>query len=222
MADPISDTEPPEGLISAQSVARQTVNTLMSQGVEVGSSEIELAERVAAIVSELGASGLWTPCTTRVGLGALVAHPEFPMQQRRAGEGDYLVVDVAPAVHGWLGDYCRTFVVGGGADEHGLIGEVKRIQSALMDHVRPGMLASDLFAFGAALVAAAGLKLLDLLDNIGHSIGREFASEGFIDASNDTPMWGAWTIEPHVGTRARGVKVEDMIWLPRHGPAVVL
>ncbi|WP_225755234.1 M24 family metallopeptidase [Actinotalea sp. Marseille-Q4924] len=222
MTGPGSEAQPPAGLVAAQSVARQTVSTLMSRGVRAGASEIELAERVATIVGELGASGLWTPCTTRVGLGALVAHPEFPMQQRRAAAGDYLVLDVAPAVQGWLGDYCRTFVVGGGPDAHGLIGEVERIQAALIDHVRPGMPANELFAFGAALVAGAGLKVLDLLDNIGHSIGREFAADGFIDASNDTPMWGAWTIEPHVGTQARGVKVEDMLWLPRHGPAVVL
>jgi len=222
MADSNFDAQPPAGLIAAQSVAKRTVNTLISRGVGVGSSEIELAEQVAAIAGELGASGLWTPCTTRVGLGTLVAHPEFPMQDRRAGEGDYLILDVAPAVDGWLGDYCRTFVVGGAPDEHGLIAEVERIQSALIDHVRPGMRASDLFAFGAALVADAGLKILDLLDNIGHSIGQEFAAEGFIDASNDTPMWGTWTIEPHIGARSRGVKVEDMVWLPRHGSPVVL
>ena len=222
MADLKSDALPPAGLVAAQGIAKRTVNTLISRGVAIGSSEIELAEQVKVIVGVLGASGLWTPCTTRVGLGTLVAHPEFPMQDRRAVQGDYLVLDVAPAVEGWLGDYCRTFVVGGGPDKHGLIADVERIQSALIDHVRPGMPASELFAFGASLVTAAGLKILDLLDNIGHSIGQEFAAEGFIDATNDTPMWGAWTIEPHVGTRARGVKVEDMIWLARRGPAVVL
>ena len=131
-------------------------------------------------------------------------------------------LDVAPAVDGWLSDCCRTFVVGGGPEEHCLVGEVERIQSALIDHVRPGMPASEPFPFGASLVADAGPKVLDLLDNIGRTIGRELATEGCIDASNDTPMWGAWTIEPHVGTQARGVKVDDMLRLPRHGSAVVL
>lgn len=222
MADLGSDAQPTAWLVAAQSVAQRTDNTLISGGVVVGSSEIGLAEQGAAIVGELGASGLWPPCTTRVGLGALVAHPDSPMQQRRAGEGDYLDLDVAPAVDGWLGDCCRTFVVGGGPEEHCLVGALERIQSALIDHVRPGMPASELFSFGAALVADAGPKTLDLLDNIGRAIGREFAAEGCIDASNDTPMWGAWTIEPHVGTQARDVKVDDMLRPPRHGSAVVL
>ena len=222
MADLGSDAQPPAWLVAAQSVAQRTDNTLISRRVAVGSSEIGLAEQVAAIVGELGASGLWPPSTTRVGLSALVAHPDLPMQQRRAGEGDYLVLDVAPAVEGWLGDCCRTFVVGGGPEKHCLVGEVERIQSALIDHARPGMPASELFSFGAALVADAGPKILDLLDNIGRTIGRELAAEGCIDASNDTPMWGAWTIEPHVGTQARGVKVDDMLRPPHHGSAVVL
>lgn len=222
MADLESDAQPQAWLVAAQSVAQRTDNTLISRRVAVGSSEIGLAEQVAAIVGELGASGLWPPRTTRVGLGALVAHPDSPVQQRRAGEGDHLDLDVAPAVEGWLGGCCRTFVVGGGPEEHCLVGEVECVQSALIDHVRPGMPASELFSFGAALVADAGPKILDLLDNIGRALGRELAAEGCIDKRNETPMWGAWTIEPHVGTQARGVKVDDMLRLPRHGSAVVL
>lgn len=211
----------PPQLQHAQDVARATVEQAKRLVVE-GITEIELSEQIDRIAAEHGSSGMWSPTTSRVGLGTLIAHPEFPMQDRAAVTGDTCIIDVACAVEGWCGDYCETVLVGKGEPAATLISECQHVAELLRAKIRPGMPASELFRFAADLLQQRNLKLLDLLNNVGHSIGEDFATDGFIDADNHTPMYGGWTIEPHVGRSARGAKFEDIIWLDRDGSVTVV
>lgn len=211
----------PAGLIKAQALARRVVRAVGAR-LHVGVTEIELARTAERLARNYGASGVWTPVTTRVGLGTLVAHPEFPMQERVLREGDTVIVDVTPIVDGWLGDYCESFVLGEDEKQVELLADCRCVQRSLIDAMAPGMPANELYAVAGDLLAQRDLKLLDLLDNVGHSIGRRFAVDGFIDASNVTPMYGAWTVEPHVGRRARGAKYEDVVWLDTDGSKGVI
>ncbi len=214
--------EPPAGLVAAQQVARQ-IAADAARLLRPGLTEIDWQQQVDRIAASYGSTGQWTPVTTRVGLGTLVAHPDFPMQERAARDGDPAFLDVTPTVDGWLGDYCTSLVVGEpDAETVAVIEDARWVQQQMIAAARPGMPASEMFAVGAALTAERNLKLLDLLDNFGHSIGREFAAEGFIDADNHTPMHGGWTIEPQVGRRARGAKFEDIVWLAEGRPPVVI
>jgi Xaa-Pro dipeptidase len=214
--------EPPAGLVAAQLAAKRIAAEAAGR-LRPGVTEVEWQREVDRIAAAHGSTGQWTPATTRVGLGTLVAHPEFPMQDRIARDGDPAFLDVTPTVDGWLGDYCISLVVGDpDAETVAVIEDCRWIQQQMIAAARPGMPASEMFAVGAARAAEREVKLLDLLDNFGHSIGREFAVDGFIDADNDTPMYGAWTIEPQVGRRARGAKFEDIIWLAEGHAAVVI
>jgi Xaa-Pro dipeptidase len=216
-----TSTEPPAGLVAAQAVAKQIAAEAMAL-VTPGLTEVGWQREVDRIAARHGSSGQWTPATTRVGLGTLVAHPDFPMQERAAADGDTAFLDVTPTVDGWLGDFCVSVVVGTPDPESlAVVEDCRWIQQQMIAAARPGMPASEMFAIGAGLASQRRVKLLDLLDNFGHSIGEEFAADGFIDADNDTPMYGAWTIEPQVGRRARGAKFEDIIWLA-DGQAVVV
>lgn len=204
-----------------QNLARQIVSELLPF-VVAGVSEIELCERVRDIGAALGSEGNWTGPTTRVGLGTLVAHPDFPMQDRRAVLGDTVIIDVNPTLNGWLGDYCVTLQIGDSPEATELIREVREIQQLVIQSLRPGMSASSLYAEATVIFSERGLKNFDLLDNIGHSIGRDFASGGFIDGSNEQEMWGAWTIEPQLGRNAKAAKFEDIVWLaPGQYPLVL-
>lgn len=215
------DILPPEGLVRAQDMAREIVDKLLPFVVE-GVSEIELQARSVEIADALGSEGNWTGPTTRIGLGTLVAHPEFPMQDRRAQPGDTVIIDVNPTVDGWLGDYCVTVQLGRSSRAEALIAQVREIQQQLIASIVPGMRASQLYGQAAELFLANRLKNFDLLDNIGHSIGREFAAEGFIDETNDAPMLGAWTVEPQLGRLAAAAKFEDIVWLaPGRAPRIV-
>jgi Xaa-Pro aminopeptidase len=219
MTTPLST--PPDGLIRVQDLARQVVAELLPF-VVAGVSEIELYDRVVEIGARLGSEGNWTEPTTRVGLGTLVAHPDFPMQDRKAVAGDTVVIDVNPTLDGWFGDYCVTVQVGESLEAAALIREVREIQQNVITSITPGMTAAALYEQSALIFNDKGLKNFDLLDNIGHSIGRDFASEGFIDASNDQEMWGAWTIEPQLGRNAKAAKFEDIVWLAPGQPPRIL
>ena len=59
----------------------------------------------------------------------------------------------------------------------------------------------------------SGLKLLDRLNNIGHSLGQGTSYDlGYLDPWNETRLHGAWAIEPFVGNHLWGVKLEDVVW----------
>jgi Xaa-Pro dipeptidase len=211
----------PRGLKAAQDIARAIVAEA-ARLVTPGVTEIALSAAIDDIAARRGASGFWSPTTSRVGLGTLVAHPDFPMQERAAAPGDTCIIDVACTVQGWYGDYCETVLVPPAPEAADLVDACQEVSLLMRAQIRPGMPAAELFHYGAEVLREADLKLLDLLDNFGHSIGTEFAADGFIDAGNDTPMYGGWTIEPHVGRRARGAKFEDIIWLDRDGSVSVV
>jgi Xaa-Pro aminopeptidase len=211
---------PPE-LKRAQDVARAVVAQAKQLVVE-GVTEIELSQQIDRIAAECGSSGLWSPTTSRVGLGTLVAHPDFPMQHRAAVAGDICIIDVACTVDGWCGDYCESVVVGQGPAAAELLAECREISQLLQVEIRPGMRASKLYEYGANVLQQRNLKLLDLLDNFGHSVGVDFATDGFINAGNHTEMFGGWTIEPHVGRQAQGAKFEDILWLDHDGSVTVV
>lgn len=213
--------EPPAGLIAAQNVAREIVARLQPLIVE-GVTEVELEQHVLRLGQELGADGVWTTPTTRVGIGTTVCHPAFPMQDRVALPGDTVIIDVNPSVGGWLGDFCVSFAIEPAPRGRELVEAVRLFQTDLIALVVPGMLASELYGLGAVMANSRGLKLLDLLDNFGHSLDTEFAASGFIDATNHSPMWGGWTIEPQLGSQGMGAKFEDILWLtPGQAPILI-
>lgn len=209
--DDISPT-PPAGLVTAQDAAREIVARI-EPFIVTGVTELALEAHVLRLAAELGADGVWTTPTTRIGIGTTVCHPDFPMQDRAAVAGDTVIVDVNPTVAGWLGDFCSTFVVAPAPESTELVDTVRQLQRDMIDRVTPGMTASSLYWVGVGLASERGLKLLDLLDNFGHSLDTRFAASGFIDATNHTPMWGGWTVEPQLGCRGMGAKFEDILWL---------
>ncbi len=84
------------------------------------------------------------------------------------------------------------------------------------------MQARELFAGCLTSIESAGYRLLDPWSNIGHSLRRGSAyDEKFIDATNEREMWGAWAIEPFLGTDRFGVKLEDLVWFGRDGCVVL-
>lgn len=223
--DRVYPSTPPPALVAAQAVAHR-VAAEIGPSIVPGVTELELTDKINELCNAYGSTGQWTPVTTRVGLGTLVAHPDFPMQARAAALGDTAFIDVTPTIDGWLGDHCVSYIVGGGDDPESparrLLEDCRWVQEQMIEASRPGMPANELFAVGAELLRQRGLKLLDLLDNFGHSIGPTFASDGFIDADNSTRMFGAWTIEPQVGRRAMGAKYEDVVWLASDGTKTVI
>jgi Xaa-Pro dipeptidase len=214
--------EAPSELEAAQRVAIGAAEAACAMAVP-GCSERELEEMAAEAMLAAGATGVWTPTNVGVGAGSRECFPTVEPSERALSAVDVAVVDVHPILpSGAWGDCTRTAVIGDNPDAARALRQLELIHTATLEWCRPGMPASELFGQCEQLIAAAGFELLDRLANIGHSLSAGAAYlHGFIDAGNETPMWGAWAIEPFVGRNERGFKLEDVVWFGRDGCMLV-
>ncbi|WP_275785848.1 M24 family metallopeptidase [Pararhizobium gei] len=212
----VSDT-PPAGLVAAQRIAKGAAAAGLAVAAQgVSEQEVELA--VSAYLIENGIDHVWT--ITNVGLGenTLVCFPTNPPTALRAVERDVLMVDVHPiTADGSWGDCTRCAVIGDYPEAASALRDLERIHYETLEKCRPGMPANELFGISHERLTAEGYILLDQLGNIGHSLtaGAAYLHQ-FIDAGNDTPMWGAWAIEPFAARDGIAVKVEDLVWFGRN------
>jgi Xaa-Pro aminopeptidase len=208
------------GLEEAQRATLAVLDELAAE-VEPGVSERELAARALELVRARGATGVWTPIAVGAGSGNLVCHPDFPPTERVVAGVDLVWLDVTPEFDGWPGDATRSVVVGSDPVRERIVADCRRVLETTIAAVEPGMPAKELFHVARRLLDEDGYELLDLLGNVGHDLDRGGAVTGFIDPRNETPMWGCWAIEPHIGMDGIGAKAEDLIWIGEDGVRVL-
>jgi Xaa-Pro dipeptidase len=215
-------TTPPDGLVEVQRVAIEVAEQAVAAAAP-GMTEVELRDLVEEWLCDRGCAEVWS--ITNVGFGArsTICFPDQPPTDNRLGRNDVGHVDLHPiSAAGWWGDCTRTFVLGSDPERERALAAVREIHAATLARCRPGMPASELFEGCHAAIEAAGYRLLDPWSNIGHSLRQGSAyDDKFIDAANETPMWGAWAVEPFLGTDAYGVKLEDVVWFGADGCTVV-
>jgi Xaa-Pro aminopeptidase len=213
MAQEIIEDTPPAGLIEAQRLAIRLAETIAADA-RPGETEIEVRDRADRYVREFGGTGLWTPTTIAFGIGTLSCFPTDRPSTRQLWNLDLGTIDIHPVTKGgWWGDCTRTFQRGDNVAQRQALQTVERIHDTVLAAVKPGMRACDLFAVFKAELDRTPYLLLDRLSNIGHSLSAHSSYDaGYIDAWNETPMTGAWAIEPFIGNHLYGVKKEDVVW----------
>lgn len=212
----------PAGFRAAQDVSRKVLAWIADQPL-AGSTEAEIARLIDDRLREGGATETWCPTLVGVGEGTTVCHPEhLPSDERKLARGGIVWADVTPVVDGWYGDLTRVWFAGTPSQsDAALVRDAEAILRDALAFAEPGMEARELFLHTKALIDAGGYRLCDLLGNIGHDLGRDAYGQGFIDATNHTPMWGGWALEPHIGRGDRGAKFEDIVWLSTSGREIV-
>lgn len=213
MAHDIVEDTPPAGLVVAQRLAIRIAEAIAADAVP-GETEIEVRDRADRYVREFGGTGVWTPTTIGFGIGTLSCFPTDRPSTRQLWNLDLGMVDVHPVTKdGWWGDCTRTFLRGDNVAQRKALETVEAIHDVVLGAVKPGMRVCDLFAVFKAELDRTPFLLLDRLSNIGHSLSANSSYDaGYIDASNETPMTGAWAIEPFIGNHLYGVKKEDVVW----------
>ena len=218
----LPEREPPAGLVEIQRLAREAAEWASGRA-EPGMTEIELRDLVEEQVTAAGAVGFWS--ITNVGFGArsTICFPDQPPTDTALGPSDVGHVDVHPiSAEGWWGDCTRTFSLGGDPEHERALATVRRIHEETLARCRPGMQARELFGGCLASIEAAGYRLLDPWSNNGHSLRQGSAyDEKFLDATNERELWGAWAVEPFLGTEEFGVKLEDVVWFGAEGCVVL-
>jgi Xaa-Pro aminopeptidase len=212
----------PEGLAAVQRLAREVAEEAACVA-RPGMTEIELRDLVEGMLRGAGCPEVWS--ITNVGFGArsTICFPDQPPTENVLGADDVGHVDIHPvSMDGWWGDCTRTFRTGSDPEYARALEVVRRIHEETLARCRPGMAARELFEGCHEAIVAAGYRLLDPWSNIGHSLKQGSAyDDKFIDATNEREMWGAWAIEPFLGTERFGVKVEDIVWFGGEGCVVV-
>lgn len=205
--------EPPEGLVEAQRIAIRVAEAA-TRAAAPGQTERELHHIVERMVMDAGAVGTWTPTTVGFGIGTLSCFPTDRPTDRPLWNLDLGMVDVHPVTSaGWWGDCTRSFQVGDNYMQVEALATIERIHAAVLAAAEPGMRACDWFGVFMDELAGTPYVLLDRLSNIGHSLTAESSyDDGYIDASNETVMRGAWAVEPFIGNHLYGVKREDVVW----------
>lgn len=212
-ADDLLSDEPPAGLVQAQRIAIRVAERAAKAAVP-GQTERELHRVVDRLVIEEGAVGVWTPSTVGFGAGTLSCYPTDVPSERALWNLDLGMIDVHPVTaDGWWGDCTRSFLVGGNHAQEEALATIERLHAAVLAAATPGMRACDWFGVFAEELAKTPFVLLDRLSNIGHSLTANSSyDDGYIDASNETVMRGAWAVEPFIGNHLYGVKREDVVW----------
>jgi len=205
--------EPPAGLVAAQRIAIRVAEAGARAAV-AGQTERELHRVVDRMILDAGAVGTWTPTTVGFGIGTLSCFPTDVPTDRALWNLDLGMIDVHPVTaDGWWGDCTRSFQRGDNQAQAEALATIERIHATVLAAARPGMRACDWFGVFADELAKTPYVLLDRLSNIGHSLTANSSyDDGYIDASNETVMRGAWAVEPFIGNHLYGVKREDVVW----------
>lgn len=205
--------EPPAGLVAAQRIAIRVAEAGARAAV-AGQTERELHRVVDRMILDAGAVGTWTPTTVGFGIGTLSCFPTDVPTDRALWNLDLGMIDVHPVTtDGWWGDCTRSFQRGDNHAQAEALATIERIHATVLAAARPGMRACDWFGVFADELAKTPYVLLDRLSNIGHSLTANSSyDDGYIDASNETVMRGAWAVEPFIGNHLYGVKREDVVW----------
>jgi Xaa-Pro dipeptidase len=187
--------------------------------VRKGDTERLLAARLTSNLLSSGADSvafIYMPAGTNTSY----AHP--PSTGYAVDDGDPIKADIGGWFSGYLSDRARTIVVGKPAswqvDMHGRLAEAHQ---TTIDRVRPGIRASELFAFSWSEYTR--LKIPFDPPHAGHGIGLAVHEKPMLAATDDTVLEAGMMLAIETRVRAPGkygLHLEDLVEVRTAGPVV--
>jgi Xaa-Pro aminopeptidase len=197
--------------------AHQRVLASLESGADA--TEIELAQRFADAVRDLGGDGLAFP--TIVAAGPRASMPHAAPSERAVRAGDVLLMDFGAAVDGYLSDVTRTVVAGGGSspDADALIAAVTEAHDAGIAFARPGVSHADVDAECRRVLSSYGYDE-GPTHPFGHQLGLRIHERPFLTATAAELLepGNVVTVEPGVYVPGLGgVRIEDLVVVTNGG-----
>lgn len=183
-----------------------------------GRTEREIFRDISEFLSMSG----HLECVGQVASGPNSASPHQQPGNRRLGEGDVLLVDIAAEFsNGYRSDCTRMFCVGAVPDlEYNRCHQAVDVANvAAFAAARPGVLAEDVDRAAREVITKAGYGLA-FLHRTGHGIGLDVHEPPFIVAGNDVRLEEGmcFSIEPGIYLPGRyGVRIEDIVTVTADG-----
>lgn len=206
----VKDREELRTLERALDITDQVLAAALSQ-VEVGMTEVALANLIADLMRDLGSDGL--AFDTIVASGPHAARPHHDPTERRLAAGEPVIVDLGAKVDGYCGDLTRTFVIGEPTEQFRTIYTiVLDAQEAALRSLKAGMSGPDGDKLARDVIDGAGYGD-QFVHGLGHGLGlKVHESPSLGRTSGDTLRPGqVVTVEPGIYVDGwGGVRIEDV------------
>ena len=204
--------------LAAAGEAIDRVHRRMSEFLQVGRTEREVAELIDAAIAEEGHTHAEFII---VGSGPNGSDPHHDVSDRRIESGDIVVVDIGgPLPSGYNSDSTRTYSMGEPSEQVAReYAALEEAQARSRAAVRPGVSANEIDAAGRRHLEAAGLGER-FIHRTGHGIGLSVHESPYISSDSETVLAEgmAFSIEPGIYLRgAWGARLEDIVVVTADG-----
>lgn len=203
----------------ACAITKRSFGAIRSR-VVAGMTETEVAEILEKEFFAQGATGVAFP--TIVAAGKNGSQPHAVPTSKKLKNGELVTIDCGAAYRGYMADFTRTFVVGGGEPPASLkkhLAAVVRAQQAGCAMVGPGVAAQEIDGVCRAVLREAGVEK-HFSHGTGHGVGREVHELPVIGPHSKTVLEPGMilTVEPGVYIAGRGgIRIEDTLLVTTNG-----
>ncbi|MCA8968989.1 MAG: aminopeptidase P family protein [Planctomycetes bacterium] len=192
------------------------------KAVRPGQKEYELGAIAEYTFKRHGAVGIsYMPIVGSGPNGCILHHWR---NARTMQDGELVVMDFAPSVHGYVADVTRTFPVSGKFTEaqRKLVSDVFDAQKAIIEAIRPGVSLAKLSSIGSKLLVERGYKPgIHILHGPCHHLGlsvHDVSKNGF-----ELRPGMYITVEPgvYLTDEGMGCRIEDCVLVTEDGCEVL-
>jgi Xaa-Pro dipeptidase len=202
----------------AIAISERALARLMDE-IAPGQTEVQIAARLTALMSEEGAPGVAFDTTVQV--GANTAYPHGIMGDRPLERGQFLIIDFGARVDGYPADITRTFCLGAATPEmERIYNTVLSANIAAKAAAYPGARMGDVDKAARDIIAAAGYGEY-FIHRTGHGLGLDMHEPipqiaAGVEETLDVDM--VFTIEPGIYLPGvGGVRIEDDVVVTARG-----
>lgn len=218
----VKDADELTSLRHAITVSSQGYDELLPQ-IQVGMTEIELANRLDAWMRQHGSTGPSFP--TIVASGYRSAEPHGSATNKKLAEGELVTVDYGFYFDGYTSDITRTFALG---EPSAQLKEIYALtlaaNQAVIAQVKPGVSGAELDAAGRDLISAGGYGP-EFNHGMGHGIGLNIHEEPQVYGPRQPYTLQpnqVITVEPGIYVpNVGGVRIEDDVLVTETGVEVL-
>ncbi len=194
----------------------------VSDGLEPGLTEAEVAWRIEMAVRERGAEAL--SFETIVASGPNGARPHHLAGERVLAEGEPIVIDMGCRYEGYCSDLTRTVFLGEADDEFKKVYDVVHAaQRTAIETLEAGMTGAEADALARVVIEESGYGEA-FGHSMGHGVGLEVHENPGVGptSKNELRDGMVFTVEPGVYLTGKGgVRIEDVVVLENGRPRVM-